>query len=783
MSQYARPDTSKARPIGGKLNTFRESFKATCEELGLTASLDAISQFDNEDLQNLVLDLVSALRAIPDMRKLPSANGRKYLLSDLLRLNAVISSDDFVVERFIPLLRAVLNQESEDHIWDSIYSTVRESTPPPKLVPFLNQTPFLHTTSSIVNSSEHRKHVDTVLKAELGSIFLDVPNFFETFFNSVNGHETACTTLLQRCKTGDNPLYCDGIGWCDWPADAQEKEVLKWISGKFDLVRSFVAEQNPSASLCRTVLAQPAQPLQGSTAARKLDIAIVSNSETIPGQIPHWSRILVPGELKSNPEADTVSKTWRDLGRYVREVFTTQDTRRFVLGFTLCGSIMRLWEFDRVGATASEPFDINKNGLKFISVVTGYLLLDNEQLGYDPTIMCSSDGTRTIEVIRHGQPERLILDELMKRSSCVAGRATTCWKAHRAGGEANIPLVVKDSWQYPVRDEEGVLLQKALEGGVTNVARYYSHQTVEVGGKIDDVLRNIRGELDLISAKHHRPACLRDEGITRNGRSIGSMAGRKRSSSRTGTEIPPPKKRTCSSSPSKDRGNCDEQNRVHRRVIIHDYGKPLYKASSLVAMLTAFDRCMVGYHSLYIKTGLLQGDISTGNLMMNEDDDNPSWPAFLIDLDLAVQERRDRPSGAWGKTGTRAFMPIGQLLGDKLSWVHGLESFFWVLFWICIHYEGPNEKSLVIREFDEWNYVSMEELAKLKLGTVSDDDIFESTMDKFTEYHKPLKPCVDELRKAVFPNGKIRRKGDESLLSQMREIVQKAQDALQEASL
>jgi hypothetical protein len=86
-----------------------------------------------------------------------------------------------------------------------------------------------------------------------------------------------------------------------------------------------------------------------------------------------------------------------------------------------------------------------------------------------------------------------------------------------------------------------------------------------------------------------------------------------------------------------------------------------------------------------------------------------------------------------------------------------------VLFWICIHYEGPNEKSLVIRDFDEWNYVSMEELAKLKLGTVSDDHIFESTMDKFTDYHKPVRPWVDGPRKAVFPNGKIRRKGNENL--------------------
>ena len=46
--------------------------------------------------------------------------------------------------------------------------------------------------------------------------------------------------------------------------------------------------------------------------------------------------------------------------RYVREVFGAQETRRFVLGFTLCGSLMRVWEFDRLGGIASEQFDINK---------------------------------------------------------------------------------------------------------------------------------------------------------------------------------------------------------------------------------------------------------------------------------------------------------------------------------------------------------------------------------------------------------------------------------------
>ena len=91
----------------------------------------------------------------------------------------------------------------------------------------------------------------------------------------------------------------------------------------------------------------------------------------------------MPGESKSNPNHDLDSNTWRDLGRYVREVFIAQDTRRFVLGFTLCGSIMRLWEFDRVGAIASSSFGINLDLLQFIPAILGFLLMNDEQLGFD----------------------------------------------------------------------------------------------------------------------------------------------------------------------------------------------------------------------------------------------------------------------------------------------------------------------------------------------------------------------------------------------------------------
>ncbi|EEH34986.2 hypothetical protein PAAG_06033 [Paracoccidioides lutzii Pb01] len=85
------------------------------------------------------------------------------------------------------------------------------------------------------------------------------------------------------------------------------------------------------------------------------------------------------------------------------------------------------------------------------------------------------------------------------------------------------------------------------------------------------------------------------------------------------------------------------------------------------------------------------------NLMVNEDKDNPSWSAFLIDLDLAIKTQQDDSSGAQGKTGPRMFMAIGVLYGEKHCFMHDLESFFWVLFWICIHYESPGKGSTVER--------------------------------------------------------------------------------------
>nr|ODN99652.1 hypothetical protein L204_02085 [Cryptococcus depauperatus CBS 7855] len=311
-----------------------------------------------------------------------------------------------------------------------------------------------------------------------------------------------------------------------------------------------------------------------------------------------------------------------------------------------------------------------------------------------------------------------------------------------------------------------------------HVARHYYHTTVRVGDKNDDVLANIRQGIDLSEAVHSRldrpkkaTAISSATGMPSQSRSSSSSTGVKASVKRPFSETSlslPPSKRSIQTSQTKASIEM-LSNRVHRRIILCDYGKAIYKASSRVALLAAMERCIAGHESL-LQAGFLHRDISINNLMIDEDNDN----AFLIDLDLAIRVPRIGASGVKGMTGTRAFMAIGVLEGDEHSFMHDLESFFWVLFWICIHYDGPGKP--VSSKYDRWNYKEDFELAGLKLVTISSEEIFlDATGAHFTPFYQPLIPLMNKIRKEIFPNGKWRMTENRELYSLIKEILANGQ--------
>ncbi|KAH8748471.1 hypothetical protein F5883DRAFT_473975 [Diaporthe sp. PMI_573] len=767
MADPLRSKIIEENPIGNGLEAFRALYKSVCKDKRIPCTPDALGQLGLEDLRKLVLAFLSAAQNFPAARLLPARAVRGTLRSDLLRLELSLDSDDYDLDRVTPLLKAALADDSEDAlIWDRVYSAVTESTPPPRPVASsLQQTPWLRNTSSFANSSEHRKYVDNVLKEELGPMYVDLPDFHETYFGDVPNLETASKTFFGECSQGSNPLFNNG--WTKWPREAKQDDVLSWFADFSEKLAAFAERYGLTPTRRRRPLAKPDKPIDGSVGKRKMDVGFVNDPTANKDSRCHWDQILIPGELKSNPSADIPSEARLDLGRYAREVFGAQGNRRFVLGFTLCGSLMRVWAFDRLGGIASELFDINTDGLRFVSTILGFLWMSDEQLGFDPTII-TANGQQFIEIEREGRKERLVLEKVMKPARCIAGRATTCWRAHREA-DPHTPIVVKDSWQYVEREQEGKLLREATDKGVVHVARYYYHETVQVRGADDDVRGNVRKELDVTKATNYRrdrSALAPSTGAAvalRGGRSS-SIAGTKRSSSQVGAPLPP-SKRACSTSPTKT-GSDPLPNRVHRRVVLRDYGVPIYEVGSRETLLTALADCIKGHESLRRQAGLLHRDISVGNLMIDKDN-----RGFLIDLDLAIKEQRLSASGAKGKTGTRAFMAIGALLGEQHSFMHDLESFFWVLFWICIHYSGPGE-AIGPTEYESWNYESDEKLVASKIGEIADEEVFlKKAGENFTLHYRPLIPWVNRLRREVFPNGGRWKKLEPELYSSMKKTL------------
>ncbi|KAK1843023.1 hypothetical protein CCHR01_14328 [Colletotrichum chrysophilum] len=759
-----RTEQFRNNPIGEALHAVRSTFKSLCDAINAPCSPAALDQLAGKALLVVLQGHRLSTSLLPKTSQL-SQRSHGIIQSSLLRLISAVALDDFDLDRVKPLLREVVSEDVDElAVWNHAESAAAETTPPPRTpASSLQQTPWLHTTNSFVNSSEHRKYVDGILKQELGTVSVDVPGFQDAYFHRVAGLQAASLDFFDLSRQGDDPLFRDG--WKGWPHAANEADVLRWLRGIVQKLSEFGNARRPDSTLSRRLLVEPNQPIQGSTAESKLDVGLVHHVDGRCESHAHWQDVLVPGELKRNPSADTISKAWLDLGRYAKEVFTSQDNRRFVLGFTLCGSLMRIWAFDRLGAIASKPFDINRDGLQFVITMLGFLWMDEKALGYDPKCR-TADEEWLIEVNRHGAAERIVLGEVILRPRCIVGRATTCWKAHPEG-HPETPLVVKESWQYPERDVEGEFLKEATNRGVANVARHYHHETVQFDGADDDIRSNVRRGLDITTG--HQPVPRRT--VRPEIRASASNSGQKRTSSQRASVLPP-NKRSRSTSPIKPASPARPlPNRVRRRVILRDYGKHIYEASSPAMLLASLAHGVEGHRSLR-DIGLLHRDISTNNILINEQ----SGSAFLIDLDLAVRLHRQTASGAQGKTGTRAFMAIGALLNEPHSFMHDLESFFWVLFWICIHY-GPNGKDHGTSAFEHWNYEDDAKLAVSKQGVVADEaDFLETVQRNFTAHYQPLIPLVNRLRRVVFPNGKRRRQSNLDLYSSMVEILRSMED-------
>jgi hypothetical protein len=118
--------------------------------------------------------------------------------------------------------------------------------------------------------------------------------------------------------------------------------------------------------------------LIGAEAHRQIDLFVKQKNGLQLDAAHNWKDVDVIGELK---ESNNNKKgTLLQIGRYVRDVFSCQPTRRFVHAFAICGRDMEIWVFDRSGCYSPGAFDIHEKPEQFIQVIAGYTMMNNDEL-------------------------------------------------------------------------------------------------------------------------------------------------------------------------------------------------------------------------------------------------------------------------------------------------------------------------------------------------------------------------------------------------------------------
>ncbi|OAV91702.1 hypothetical protein PTTG_27886 [Puccinia triticina 1-1 BBBD Race 1] len=459
---------SSVNPMETQQESLYAIMRGQLTSLGIS-NVDEFFARDNREIKEQVLSLRSKLT-----QSIMASDLEEQLENATSRIKKHYLSGDF--ESFRPLIRDLLADEakSDQEMYkfiDQEFNTPpshQSFTPTSQFTASSSHTPRIAdrvitgTLSGQVNSSSKVSDILTALQRELKNLmFTDVPGLLDhitqlhTKSNSLLLDYVDLASLLKPHESFINQTFDKRL------ADTSESSVLEWITPLLERISSSL-ESKISAQHCRTWRSQPNTNVEGTEGQRRLDAVITYKDKN------HIKDILVPVELKERKLRD--SNAALCLAKYVCEVFKAQPTRSYVVGFTLAGTSMRLWQFDRSGAIGSELLDIKNSKehlYKFLNLITIFLTSNKRVLGFDPTCI-DSDGQSLIS-IRRG-PADFVRDRLLFRAPGIYG-------------------------------QEGSIFCDVARHNLPHVAQYYHHEDIHVASQQVDIESYIRGRTDFKAGK------------------------------------------------------------------------------------------------------------------------------------------------------------------------------------------------------------------------------------------------------------------------------------------
>ncbi|KJZ69638.1 hypothetical protein HIM_10977 [Hirsutella minnesotensis 3608] len=770
LSEHDR-DIIARHPLGGSLDHLKKSLQDVEEHsVSISGSRDDAVDISADDGQKAISRLLTALMGAEAALNLRSRISSRDVASELALLFASVRKGDFTYSYYRPLVRLVLQRASDSEIWSAVLdliSTLTRVTPPASVPATFDSTPITHSSASQQGAEQTRELVEKKVFEEIRfCTYRDVEGFFEKYFDR---KEWTRRALDVYEATKDR--HVDGA-WSDFPDPPVQAGVLDWW---FRFQDHFLSEERR-----RYYSTTNPKDLVGAEAQRQIDL-FVKRKNGQPDAAHDWRDVEVIGELKASN--NNKKATLLQIGRYVRDVFSCQPTRRYVHAFTICGRAMEVWVFDRSGCYSPGAFNIDEKPERFIQVIAGYTMMNDEELGLDIFTEQDDDGPSIhIEQDEASGNKRLRLEsQAFTRQRAIVCRGTSCYLTKPPKSE-DWSCVAKFSWTSDRRKPEADLLRLARQRGVEGIARLIGHRRITSINEMRSGLTftkpySFRGlssvapSFSQSSSKSQPPNALSRSFSELHGLSIADRPLGKRKSVDVGRK---PSKRSKSNSQKSSQGhnevtfdveeaqgtsllapnNGSYDNRVFRCLVISPAGRAIHKYERISELLRALHDAIKAHRSLYLKGNILHRDISENNIIITERE-TTGHTGMLIDLDLAKELGSGR-SGARCRTGTMEFMAIEVLLGISHTYRHDLESFFYVLIWQCVRrgwefLKKPMDHSN--SKLRAWYTGNYEDIATVKLSHMSkaEDMGFGFILREFPPEFDCVKPLCRELRGILFP--------------------------------
>lgn len=780
---------------------------------------------------------------------------KPFLASRLLEFLVEVQSDITLLRPCATLLSQVLGDASAAAIWQSTFEILNRSVTPAHQAPSISpeeaphpqsevlytsnspglstvdcpssaptgikthQTPIKANSATSFHQTETHQEVDPRIRAELrGLAFPDTPGFMDAYFHR---HQSTATEVLRQfagSRSADR--------WTAFLSPPRPLAVEAWYL-------SIANRALATTGANRRYRASPTRALAGHDSLRKPDLILLDSAIAVGAQSTdlNWSGVLVVGEMKQGHEKALEVDTMVQLAGYIRLIFATQHTRRFVHGFTLCSDFMRCWVFHRGGAFGSNEFNINSNPHLFLSAILGYAAMSDLELGFDPTLLLAHEG-----IIIGDLHDKIVLHSIpFFCPPGIASRGTKCWEATPVTNN-KVRYVLKDSWRSIHHGSEGEMLRKARDRGVIGIVELIAYEDVMVDGRLDDLFVNVMKGLQVgksinlavpggrstsrasvsVNEAIPLPVSRRKSSVTVRAQELiasdgedpptppvstdqaaqGSVLSPPTSSKRKLPTVPgeevtsSSRKRAKPSTEHASTLHFRGSNRIHTRILTKK-GRTITSFRSAHELLLAFAGAIKGHRSLY-QNGILHRDVSINNIMIAlPDQPRPDGlSGFLIDLDLAVETTNIVPSGAPHRTGTMEFMAIGALNGEVHTFRHDLESFFYVFLWICIKYRpalSDESRHVRVRKtvLDNWGG-TFEGAAVAKWGdmgraTVGSRQGLERILGAFEGWAIELKGLARAFRNILFPvsvDGEMKFSESVGVYSEVLKLLEECADMI-----